>query len=519
MLLPDDPLILRLEDYDISPLTGFLPPEGPLRRLPLAYFAPWEEIMDDLSALLLCGRFRDRVNKLAILDTEKLVCLREQQRAFVVLCFLSHAYIWGKNEPISQTLPSCLAVPLVKVAELLDINPVGCNASQVVWNWKLMDPSAPLSLDNLGVLHTFTGATDEAWFYLVTVGIEAHGGRALKAMVESVAAVRAGDADRVRCCLQNMAVAIQGINHTLRKMYDKCDPYLFYWKIRPYLAGWEHMGEAGLPYGVLYQGVDEDNVFRQYAGGSAGQSSLIQAFDIALGIAHYPTCDQWRSIKDEEKRRASLGLPKLKPSRTTYLYGMRSHMPGLHRRFLEELTKVANLRSFVDAVQGDCARWYNRCVTRLKKFRDLHIQIVTRYIVLPARKGPSIGSFSFGTAPSDFPSDTEFPSNEKSPRLLPQPSSVTPALTERASLQGSNKSSRLRASSPTSKSGDILYPQLMPPDKIGHPIASNAPPGEHGIAKTLIDPTTEIIRGTGGTDLIPFLKQVRDETTDSLIND
>ncbi|KAJ9090261.1 tryptophan 2,3- dioxygenase [Entomophthora muscae] len=505
--------IPQLQDYDISPLTGFLPPEGPLRRLPGTYFEPWEDIMDQISALLLCGRFRARVNKLEILDVDRLVNLREQQRAFVVLCFLSHAYVWGKNEPISQSLPPCLAVPFVKVSEQLGINPIGCNASQVVWNWRLMDPSEPISLDNIGALHTFTGSTDEAWFYLVTVGIEAHGGRALAAMVNSMTAVREGDEARVACCLQDIDSSIQDINRTLKTMYDKCDPYLFYWKIRPYLAGWENMSEAGLPHGVLYQGVDARDQFRQYAGGSAGQSSLIQAFDIALGIAHYPTSDQWRCIKDEEKRRAAQGLPKTKPSHTTYLYGMRSHMPGLHRRFLEDLTKAANLRPYVDSVQGDCARWYNRCVAGLKKFRDLHIQIVTRYIILPARKGPSIGSFSFGTSHPDALSDSEAPSTEKAN----VPSRLQVKVKASDVPEDPLKSPRLHASSPTSKSGDILYPQLMHADRIGHPIASQPPLGEHGISKTLLDPSSEIIRGTGGTDLMPFLKQVRDETTDSLI--
>lgn len=63
MLATKGPVIPQLKDYDISPLTGFLPPEGPLRRLPGTYFEPWEDIMDQLSALLLCGRYRDRVAK------------------------------------------------------------------------------------------------------------------------------------------------------------------------------------------------------------------------------------------------------------------------------------------------------------------------------------------------------------------------------------------------------------------------------------------------------------------------
>lgn len=46
--------------------------------------------------------WRSKQLQLQVLDIGKLANLREQQRAFVVLCFLSHAYVWGKNEPISQ---------------------------------------------------------------------------------------------------------------------------------------------------------------------------------------------------------------------------------------------------------------------------------------------------------------------------------------------------------------------------------------------------------------------------------
>lgn len=52
-----------LEEYDISPKTGFLPPEPPLRRLPDPYFAPWESMMDDFNGLLLAGKLRRSVEK------------------------------------------------------------------------------------------------------------------------------------------------------------------------------------------------------------------------------------------------------------------------------------------------------------------------------------------------------------------------------------------------------------------------------------------------------------------------
>jgi indoleamine 2,3-dioxygenase len=51
-----------LQEYDISPTTGFLPSKPPLRRLTNPYFEPWEEMMEDFNGLLLAGKLREKVH-------------------------------------------------------------------------------------------------------------------------------------------------------------------------------------------------------------------------------------------------------------------------------------------------------------------------------------------------------------------------------------------------------------------------------------------------------------------------
>jgi indoleamine 2,3-dioxygenase len=53
----------RLEDYDISPLTGFLPSTPPLQRLPDSYYESWETLIDRFHDLMLTGRLREYVKK------------------------------------------------------------------------------------------------------------------------------------------------------------------------------------------------------------------------------------------------------------------------------------------------------------------------------------------------------------------------------------------------------------------------------------------------------------------------
>ncbi|KAF9896278.1 hypothetical protein BX616_007773, partial [Lobosporangium transversale] len=50
-----------LEDYDISPVTGFLPVDEPLEVLSDPYFAPWEETFKIFNGLLLASRIRQHV--------------------------------------------------------------------------------------------------------------------------------------------------------------------------------------------------------------------------------------------------------------------------------------------------------------------------------------------------------------------------------------------------------------------------------------------------------------------------
>ena len=91
--------IPRLEDYGISPLYGFLPSELPLEILPDPYYAKWETVAKNLQALILSKRLRGVVDNLPVLHTDRLKTEPEWRRAYSLLAFVSHAYIWGGDRP------------------------------------------------------------------------------------------------------------------------------------------------------------------------------------------------------------------------------------------------------------------------------------------------------------------------------------------------------------------------------------------------------------------------------------
>ena len=413
----------QLKDYDVSPKTGFLPETLPVARLP-AYYDIWENTVNVLPALLLTKRIRSVIDKFECLDLSHLQSEEQYRRAYSVLGFLAHAYIWGVDTPTNK-LPKQIADPWVKVSEKLRIPPIATYAGLCLWNWKEILPfdEATLNdddsfLDNLQTINTYTGSIDESWFYLVSVYFEYRCAPCIKLGLDAIQYARDNNVAKVTECLKQLAESIDYLGSVLMKMEEMCDPHVFYFRLRPYLAGWKNMNSAGLPDGVYYGDETEPRIL---SGGSNAQSSSIQTLDLILNVDHNATGES------EEN----------KGSDNPFMAEMRKYMPGKHSDFLEHLAKVNVIRDFVmknKSKHNELVLAYDASVAMLKSFRDKHIRIVTRYIVIQSRKENNMGSDNL----------------QKN--------------TLRAGLAGSNQSK------------------------------------------------DNVLRGTGGTALLPFLKQCRDET-------
>lgn len=366
--------IPQLQDYGLSPVTGFLPQQPPLSRLPQKYYKPWETVMESLTDLLLTARLKEVVDDMPLLEIDELRNDAQRRRAFLILSFLAHAYVWGETR-ISTYIPASIAVPWDAVASELEVKPICTHASLCLWNWRPLFANEPLSLKNLATQHTFTGSVDESWFYLVSTAMEARGAPTLPIILQAIRAARAGSIAEVTYNLRALAIHIDDMAVALTRMHDNCDPHIFYHKIRPFLAGWKNMADAGLPNGMRYEGCENsrEGLYRKYAGGSNAQSALIHMLDISLGVEH---------------REANTTQADAEKKRNEFMDDMRNYMPAQHRRFLEHLAKVVNLRTFCLANKNDLvlSEAYDACIAMLKVFRDKHLAIVTRFIVLPASK-------------------------------------------------------------------------------------------------------------------------------------
>lgn len=360
----DSNLVLdKLEAYGIHPERGYLPSPDPLDRLP-EEFAAWEAVAHDLPKLLVTGKVRTFIDRLPILDAAQLSDERVLRRAMVILSFLGHAYAWGENEAINA-MPVALAVPWWQIARRLGRPPVLSYASYVLDNWRRLDPDRPIELGNIGMRQNFLGGQDEEWFVLVHVAIEAKAAPALAAIVAAQQAVAEDQPELVADQLEIIAGTLDTMHEILLRMPERCDPYIYFNRVRPYIHGWAN--HPSLPSGMLYEGVEEYGAKPQsFRGETGAQSSIIPSLDAVLDIAHAE--DMLRS----------------------YLREMRDYMPPKHRKFIEAVEAGSSVRGYVRRLLKSRSRLrdaYNAAVNGVELFRSTHLTYARNYIMKQSQRG------------------------------------------------------------------------------------------------------------------------------------
>ncbi|KAH7156083.1 Indoleamine 2,3-dioxygenase [Dactylonectria macrodidyma] len=366
----------ELRKFSVS-RNAFLPENAPLKQLPDAYYEPWELVVHNLPALIEKGEtgIRRAVQQLPVLSTDRLRSEPEWRRAYMILAFMTHAYVWGGEKP-EEILPPQISVPFLTVSKHLELPPVLTYAAANLWNFSCASDDFS-SLEDLDTLISFTGTQSEAWFLLISVAMEARAGAIIPPMMAAMDAVKTRDYDVITSALDGLKACIDGVGVLLERMYEKNDPATFYHKIRPFLAGSKNMEAAGLPRGVFYDEGNGKGQWMQLRGGSNGQSSLIQFFDIVLGVEHSTT-----------------GNATPEAGQPSYFELIRGYMPGPHARFLVHIERMGSIRelanqSSTDEAHGRMQESFKAAVDALTLFRNKHVSIVTRYIILPSRQAGS----------------------------------------------------------------------------------------------------------------------------------
>ena len=360
--------------FDVHPERGFLPEQDPERALP-APLALWQELASELPKRLAAQRVRTAVSSLPRFELTALRSLVEERAAMRVLSFVAHAYVWEGASP-AAALPRQLAAPWAALARRLGRPPILSYGSYALDNWRRFDPRGPLTVDNLAILQNFLGGQDEDWFIVIHVEIEAHAAKALRAALPALAAAGAGDVGSLTARLEEVAASLEAMLASLRRMPERCDPYIYFHRVRPFIHGWKN--HPALPDGVAYEGAAELSGPQRLRGETGAQSTIVPVMDALLGIAHAP--DPLREYLDE----------------------MRAYMPPGHRAFLAHIEGAGSVRAAVRDSRDshpELAEIYDACLHWLEAFRSLHLEYAASYIHAQAGGGANPSDVGTGGTP------------------------------------------------------------------------------------------------------------------------
>ncbi len=314
------------------------------------------EISEQLPKLLLTGSVQNTINKLKNndLSVDKVIAnndLREIRLAMVHISFIAHSFIWGSETP-SKILPEVIAKPWVKLSKILGRPPILSYASYCLDNWYRLNKKDDICLENVGLHTNFLGGVDEDWFVTIHVCIENAAGDAIKAATKLAKLNEKHSVNDFSIHLRAIIKSLRKVNAIFSRMPEKCDPYVYYHRVRPFNFGTKD--NPDLKKGLIYQN-QFNNKPQFFRGETGAQSSIMPFLDGALGIYH--TQDHLRH----------------------YLNEMRDYMPPEHRNAIEHVENISNAKALIHESKK-LINEYNKCLEEIRIFRAQHLEFAATYI-------------------------------------------------------------------------------------------------------------------------------------------
>ena len=326
---------------------GFLP--NKISTLLSNEFDDVEYIAKNLPKILANNQIESEVLNL---ETEKNISnlsIDELERAMLLYSYIGHGYIWGGTS-IEKVIPKNISKTWYKISQKLDRPPILSYASYALNNWKLQDVNKPFDLENIRILQNFLGGMDEDWFIMIHIAIEHEAKEILNNLKTYYL-----DKNEDQSYLENALVSIKKINQIMNRMPEKCDPFIYYNRVRPYIFGWKN--NPATPNGVIYEGVEEYGGTPQLFRGETGaQSSIVPALDALLGVTH--SNDPLKEYLDE----------------------MRLYMPKEHRNLLNDLDQWSENNRSNSITEDSSVVLSDEIIKEVHAFRNKHLEYARIYI-------------------------------------------------------------------------------------------------------------------------------------------
>lgn len=337
---------LLMAEYDVSFETGFLA-ERPLRWLSedsgnierTKDFMRLDAMAYSLEQTIRERKVAESVKRLtaprwSFEDLSRPVA----SRLMLIYAMYTHAYfrevyLYGNVSALMQDLspkmlPAQLAVPLWRASRRIGMEPTMSYGLYALWNYYRKDPRKPVSLDNIELLHSFTGTLDERWFVWIHQAVEVAFAPAIPELLTASLLSRVRDPDgsmpplsnlgedviveEMIRCLNNATKAARDAVAVLKRMREHCNYGTYFNQVRLFFA---------FPNSVVFEGVEELRSEPQQKFGETGGQTPFMHFQLAAaGIDH-----------DDDP----------------YFPRMRQYMSKPFRELVEFVKNTSKIRSFV----------------------------------------------------------------------------------------------------------------------------------------------------------------------------
>ena len=355
---------------DKENVLGFISSDQPLRYL--SDKNQDEQILEDLACsipkLLLTNKIRKQIDSLpdSFFSHDLSKYSEEEIRLLnVQFSFLAHAYVWGDLVP-SKILCKAIAKPWSNISNMLGRPPILSYASYCLDNWHKINQDEGVNLDNVALNYNFLGGIDEDWFVTIHVCIEHAANKAIQSAFTIALKTETNDCNEQILSdeLTSIKKAMLEVNHIFRKMPEKCDPYIYYHRVRPYIFGWKN--NPALPDGLIYESCFDEKP-QLFRGETGAQSSIVPTLDALLNVKHE---------KDELRE---------------YLDEMKSYMPPSHRELIKFIEDTSNVKEQISNNKM-LMELYDNCCQEISIFRSQHLRYAADYIHNQSTKSTLFGS-------------------------------------------------------------------------------------------------------------------------------
>jgi len=340
------------QKYCLDEIYGVCLPAAPSLEKNTKY-KPWRDICERLPELNKKKSIRSAIAGLEDISTDDIKDTKDQIAAVSMLLLMTNSYLFCDMENIPTEIPSHLAKPLHELTRQLKVkNSLGY--VQLLYNWRIVNPKEPISLDNIDLRYSFTGLDDEKYFFMVSTCTDLLLAPMIRELIE---AIQNASRNNNNLLLNNLTKVVElwkSVHAIMPEIHNRVDPQAFYNIVRPYIGGYHDT--SMFPCGVKFGGVSPPSCCSRAEGGSTGNDPLYHIFEKALQITY--------------------------KSPTGVAEAYKTGFIEPHQKLVADIESTSTIRDYIkETKDAELIRVYNELIDGYILFHTIHWTYIQRFIL------------------------------------------------------------------------------------------------------------------------------------------